>query len=60
MNEKRSLFFFFPGVKKQTRPVLSVEIRKRTSCGEKPSEGACSETEHAFHPGHHRQPLSLT
>jgi len=31
--------------------VLSVKIRKRTSCGEKPSEGACSERDRVFHPG---------
>jgi hypothetical protein len=28
-----------------------LKIRTRTSCGEKPPEGACSEREHAFHPG---------
>jgi len=43
----------FPGLKKQTHPrILSVKIRKHTCCGEKPAEGACSEREHVFHPGH--------
>jgi hypothetical protein len=33
----------FPGVNKQTHPgILPVEIRTCTSCGEKPSESACS------------------
>jgi hypothetical protein len=52
MNETKE----FVGVKKQTHPVLPVTIRTRTSCGEKPSEGACSEREHACHPGHYHQP----
>ena len=54
MNEKKGALF--PGVKKQTHPVLPVKIRARTSCGEKSSEGACSVREHAFHPGHYHQP----
>jgi hypothetical protein len=45
-----------PGIKKQTHPVLSVERKTRTSSGEKLSEGACSEREHAFHLGNHHQP----
>ena len=41
-------------VKKHIHPgILPVEIRMRTFCGKKPSEGACSGKEHFYYPGHH-------